>query len=81
MCIRDRNKGKKLIEEAKADRFRLAVEAFGSPDAYNDWIFAENLPKDVDLKLLYAGEGTLWTDMKNMGVRANMDLPKAGGKK
>lgn len=75
------NKGKKLIEEAKADRFRLAVEAFGSPDAYNDWIFAENLPKDVDLKLLYAGEGTLWTDMKNMGVRANMDLPKAGGKK
>ncbi|MEM9412446.1 MAG: SPFH domain-containing protein, partial [Planctomycetota bacterium] len=69
------NKGKELIEKAKSDRFRLAVEAFGSSDAYNDWIFAEGLPDDVDLKLLYAGEGTLWTDMQNLGVRANMNLP------
>ncbi len=75
------NKGKTMIEEAKSDRFRLAVEAFGSPEAYNDWIFAEGLPKDVDLKLLYAGEGTLWTDMKNLGVRANMDLPGSSGSK
>ena len=74
------NQGKKLIEEAKSDRFRLAVEAFGNPEAYNDWIFAENLPKDVDLKLLYAGEGTLWTDMKNVGVRANMALAKPAKK-
>ena len=75
------NKGKTIIEEAKSDRFRLAVEAFGSPEAYNDWIFAEGLPKDVDLKLLYAGQGTLWTDMKNLGVRANMDLPGSNGSK
>ena len=45
------NKGKQLIEEAKSDRFRLAVEAFGSAEAYNDWIFADGLPPDVDLKL------------------------------
>ncbi len=69
------NKGKQLIEEAKADRFRLAVEAFGTPEAYNNWIFATGLPTDVDLKLLYAGEGTLWTNMENFGVRANYDLP------
>lgn len=70
------NKGKQLVEEAKSDRFRLAVEAFGSAEAYNDWTFAENLPPDVDLNLLYAGEGTLWTDMQNVGVRANFDVPQ-----
>jgi hypothetical protein len=44
----------------------LAVQAFGSPDAFNKWEFAEQLPKDLDLKLFYAGEGTLWTDLENI---------------
>ena len=60
------NRGKQMVEEARADRFRLAVEAFGTPEAYNNWIFATGLPEDVELKLLYAGEGTLWTDLKNV---------------
>ena len=70
------NKGKQLVEEAKAGRFKLAVEAFGTPAAYNNWIFATGLPEDVDLKLLYAGEGTLWTDMKDVGVRATIPVGK-----
>jgi regulator of protease activity HflC (stomatin/prohibitin superfamily) len=70
------NKGKQMLEEAKADRFRLAVEAFGGPEAYNNWIFATGLPDNIDLKLLYAGEGTLWTDMKNMGLQATMPVNK-----
>jgi regulator of protease activity HflC (stomatin/prohibitin superfamily) len=78
---RAENEGKQMVEEAKADRFRLAVEAFGTPAAYNDWIFAENLPDNVELKLLYAGEGTLWTDMDNVGVRANVPLKKPSPKK
>jgi regulator of protease activity HflC (stomatin/prohibitin superfamily) len=57
---------KQLSAEATADKFRLAVEAFGSPNAYNKWEFAEQLPKDLDLQLFYAGEGTLWTDLKNI---------------
>ena len=68
------NEGQQLIEEAKAERFQLAVEAFGSAEAYNNWIFATNLPKDVDLKLMYAGEGTLWTDMDNLGIRATIPI-------
>jgi len=69
------NKGKKMVEEATADRFRLAVEAFGTPAAYNNWIFATGLPDDVDLKLLYAGEGTLWTDAgSQFGIRANYNM-------
>ena len=68
------NEGKQLVEEAKAGKFKLAVEAFGSPSAYNNWVFATGLPDDVDLKLLYAGEGTLWTDMNNVGLRANIPV-------
>lgn len=58
------NDGKKLIEQAKANRFKLAVQAFGTPSAYNNWIFAQGLPENIELKLLYAGKGTMWTDLK-----------------
>lgn len=68
------NMGRQMVEEARSDLFRLAVEAFGSAKAYNDWVFATGLPDDVELQLLYAGEGTLWTDMKNVGIRANLPI-------
>lgn len=58
------NQGKQLIEEANAGRFALAVDAFGSPEAYNNWTFANSLPEDIDLQLIYAGPGTMWTDLK-----------------
>ena len=54
----------KLMEEAKAGRFKLAVGAFGSGDAFNQWVFASGLPDDIQLQLLYAGDGTFWTDLK-----------------
>ncbi|MSR58185.1 MAG: band 7 protein [Planctomycetaceae bacterium] len=54
----------KLMEEAKAGRFKLAVGAFGSGAAFNQWVFASGLPEDIQLNLLYAGEGTFWTDLK-----------------
>ena len=54
----------KLMESAKANRFKLAVSAFGSGDAFNQWVFATGLPDDIQLQLLYAGEGTFWTDLK-----------------
>lgn len=54
----------KLQAQAKAQKFKLAVQAFGSPQAYNRWVFASNLPESVKIKLIYAGEGTFWTDLK-----------------
>jgi len=60
--------GKQLVEEAKSNKFKLAVEAFGTPQAYNNWTFANGLPSDIELKMFYAGEGTLWTDLKTMNV-------------
>jgi hypothetical protein len=67
---------RKMLEEAKAARFGLAVEAFGDPQAYNDWVFASSLPDDITLWLLYAGDGTLWTDLDDLGLRANFPLRK-----
>lgn len=53
-------------EEAQAEKFQLAVDAFGTPQAFNRWQFATELPENIDLKLFYAGEGTLWTDLKSI---------------
>ncbi|MFN9720079.1 MAG: SPFH domain-containing protein [Planctomycetota bacterium] len=57
---------KQLEAEARSELFRLAVAAFGSGEAYNEWVFAEGLPQDVELNLIYAGEGTFWTDLKGL---------------
>ena len=61
-----KSKANLMEQEAKAQKFELAVKAFGDPAAYNKWEFAQGLPDTIDLRLLYAGEGTLWTDLKNV---------------
>ena len=66
MLGRAESGAKQMSAEATADKFRLAVEAFGNPGAYNKWQFAEELPTDLELKLFYAGEGTLWTDLQSI---------------
>lgn len=71
------NKGKALVEQAKADKFRLAVEAFGTANAYNNWVFANGVPEEVDLKLFYSGQGTLWTDVKSLNPTLLVDPSKA----
>lgn len=73
------NDGKRMIEEAKSEKFKLAVQAFGSANAYNDWVFATGLPNDIKLTFLYAGQGTLWTDLGDVGLRANVALPELSG--
>jgi hypothetical protein len=55
-----------LKNEAESQKFDLAVKAFGNAGAYTKWQFAEGLPSDIQLQLFYAGEGTLWTDLKNI---------------
>lgn len=66
----------KIKQEAEAQLFELAVQSFGTPGAYNRWIFATGMPDNVDLQLMYAGEGTLWTNMEDIGVRATKSLDK-----
>jgi regulator of protease activity HflC (stomatin/prohibitin superfamily) len=69
-----------LQEEAKAQKFQLAVEAFGSGEAYNLWQFAEGLPQNMDLQLFYAGEGTLWTDLKSVLPTLPLTTPPPAAK-
>ena len=53
-----------LTRQAEADRFRQYVNAMGSAEAYNKYVFAEGLPSDLKLGVFYAGPGTFWTDLK-----------------
>ena len=72
------NTSKRMQQEAKAQLFELAVKAFGDPTAYTKWQFAQGLPEDVDLKMIYAGPGTLWTDLKGLTPVLNVKPDKAG---
>ena len=71
---------KQQSAEAKSELFKLAVDAFGSGKAYNQWVFATGLPDDIQLDLFYAGEGTLWTDLKGFTdvMLGNESLQKRG---
>ena len=55
----------KMLAEAEAGKFELAVKAFGSGQAYTRWVFATGLSPDIELRTLYAGPGTFWTDLQN----------------
>jgi len=65
-----------LMKEATSQKFDLAVKAFGNSNAYSKWQFAEGLPADIQLQLFYAGEGTLWTDLK--GITPTVPLTSPG---
>jgi hypothetical protein len=52
-----------MKNEADAKGAKMMIDAFGSPAAYNQYIFAKNF-QPTDLHLIFAGQGTLWTDLK-----------------
>src|SRR4029077_19534977 len=54
----------RMKNEAEAKGAKMMVDAFGSPQAYNLYIFAKNF-QPTDLHLIFAGPGTLWTDLKS----------------
>jgi hypothetical protein len=69
-----------LMREAQSQKFDLAVKAFGNASAYTRWQFAEGLPEDMQLQLFYAGEGTLWTDLKGITPTLPLTNPAMGPK-
>ncbi len=52
----------KMKNAAEAEGYKLLVEAFGSPQAYNLHTFAESFEPE-SIRLFFAGEGTFWTDL------------------
>jgi regulator of protease activity HflC (stomatin/prohibitin superfamily) len=58
--------------DADAKGAAMLVDAMGSPRAYNLYTFAKNFQPE-DLRLIFAGPGTFWTDLKT--------IPELGGLK
>jgi hypothetical protein len=54
----------RLKQEAEAKGAKMLVDAFGSPQAYNQYIFAKNF-EPQELRMIFAGPGTFWTDLKS----------------
>ncbi|MEM4248325.1 MAG: SPFH domain-containing protein, partial [Candidatus Nanoarchaeia archaeon] len=53
----------KLVEGERAIGSQLKVKAFNDPMAYNLWTFANTLNPEVKIRVVHAGDGTLWTDL------------------
>jgi hypothetical protein len=58
----------RLVEGEKAKGFQLKAQAFGDPMAYNLWTFANALSDKLNVSILHAGPGTLWTDLEKAAL-------------
>jgi regulator of protease activity HflC (stomatin/prohibitin superfamily) len=55
------------VEGEKANGLQLKTAAFGDPQAYARWVFADTLNPQMKLNIIHAGNGTLWTDLEKTG--------------
>ncbi len=62
----------RMVEGEKAKGLAALTSAFGDPAAYNLYQFALQLPSDLRLRIIHAGEGTLWTDLE----KASLSVPR-----
>jgi hypothetical protein len=65
-----------LKGKAEGDGYALQVQAAGSPADYSALQFAKQLSDQIRLSLIYAGSGTLWTDLEKTAQVAPLDLLK-----
>ncbi len=69
----------KVVElkgKAEGDGFRMLVQAAGGAADYTSYQFARQLPDKIPLSLIYAGPGTLWTDLDKTGNVAPLAILK-----
>ena len=76
----------KVVElkgKAEGEGYALQVKAVGTAADYAFYQFAQQLPERVKLLLIYAGTGTLWTDLEKamkiapLGVLQELQQPAA----
>jgi len=54
----------RLKGEAQSKGIEAKIGAFGeNPRAFVNYSFAQKIPENLQLKLIYSGAGTLWTDL------------------
>lgn len=52
------------VEGEKAKGLFLKARAFGDPAAFSVWEFANGLSPELTVRIIHAGQGTLWTDLE-----------------
>ena len=65
-----------MVENEEAKGLKRRASAFKDPSLWADLTFADALNPDVTIRVIHAGEGTLWTDLKG----ASIAVPAAGPK-
>jgi hypothetical protein len=63
----------RMAHQAEADGKRMMVQAFGTGQAYNLYTFAQSFAPE-SIRLIFAGEGTFWTDLSQMQDAAALEL-------
>jgi len=53
-----------MVEGEQAKGQTLKAQAFNDSSAYSLWELASRLNDDMEITILHAGEGTLWTDLE-----------------
>ena len=61
-------KAKFLVDNEEALGVKRRAAVFKTPGTIAELEFVKNLNPDVSIRVLHAGEGTLWTDMKGASV-------------
>lgn len=57
-----------MVEGEKSNGFKLHLGAIGNPAAYSLLMFGKELNPNLNIQIIHAGEGTLWTDLKQPGL-------------
>ncbi len=53
-----------MVANEQAHGMQLRAEVFKNPSTLADLMFVEQLNPEIGIRILHAGEGTLWTDLK-----------------
>lgn len=56
-----------LVEGERANGLQMKARSFNDPKAYALWTFSEHLNPELKVRILHAGDGTLWTDLESKG--------------
>lgn len=69
-------KAKYMVEHEKALGEQRRAKVFKNSATLADLVFAENVSPKIEVRVLHAGEGTLWTDLK--GTALSVPAPTRG---
>ena len=61
-------KAKFVVENEEAIGIKRRASAFKDSSLWADLTFADTLNPDVKIRVIHAGEGTLWTDLKGTAI-------------